>query len=193
MTHLKLLNELERIIGESKDPQAFDELKQYLEECFSPDTPSHNISIGSINMGFGRLYNSVNPDQWEVYESLKDQVVAWFEAIGYRDKIKTPQEDRLIGGSEDTKHTDNPYKPIGLILGEMTIEEARRARELARVCGALTSHYVIEEPENKMAINVTLEPLDNDGNTIQDPRPVDSQLNPIEKFSKAESFPYKRN
>ena len=188
-----MLGKLEHIVTQSGDTQRLTELKRYLEKCFSPDSPSHIINISTINMSFWRSYNLVSPRHFDDYESLREQVVAWFKAIGYRDNIKTPQEDRLTGGSEDLEYADQLYKPIGLIKGEMTIEEARKARELARVSSALRNHYIVEGQENQMYISVTLEPLDVDGNTIRDPIPVDYQLSPLEHFEKAKSFPHRRD
>ncbi len=97
----------------------------------------------------------------------------------------TPQEHLSMGstGCEDME----PYKPLGVQEKEMTIEEADYIR---RVLG----FYRIQMTGKYFGLNVlkgpyriSLEPLDENGNTVRDPRPIDT-----DDFRYSDDFPNKR-
>lgn len=187
-----LIRCLEEIIQRTSNPEEFAGFRSYLEKTFSSDTPSHERGIMDLNIKFICRFRSINPIDADIYDSLRKEAIAILEGMGYRTDILTSQEGALLGSSnQDSK---NPYKPIGLLDGRYSLEEVIRARELAKISG--TFGYFFEEPKSPDTLkgfNITLEPLDANGNTIRDPKPLDENLNPIENYRKSAKFPYRRD
>ena len=70
----------------------------------------------------------------------------------------------------------------------MSVEEANRARELARRQTALGVYFV---NVNDDFVQVSLEPLDVEGNTVRDPQLLDDDLNVLPTIY-SDDFPYRR-
>ncbi len=114
-----------------------------------------------------------------------------------RGYILTSQE-HLLGASSGAGidcqvNRRDPYKPLGLLYGKYTLEEVRRAREDRKAIGAFIWNFEIPGlPETATGVTVTLEPLDENGNTIRDPQPLDENGVPIKDYRKTDYFPCKR-
>lgn len=80
----------------------------------------------------------------------------------------------LLGSTVPAGHA--PYVPTGVLEGKISVEEARKSRELKIIFAALPLHYTLPLHyglEKWFAIPVLFEPLNGKGETIRNPRPVD--------------------
>lgn len=106
----------------------------------------------------------------------------------------TPQEHALLqsgrgadGVSRDS-HTD-PYKPMilrqdpSISIAAVNTQRAKRASY-----GAWGLYFGL----GKELIKITLEPLNEKGETIRDPRPLDERLQPVATYTKSTNFPFPR-
>lgn len=194
MNYQGLVTRLEEIIQMSSEPEEFQGLRAYLERCFSSDIPSHKRRITDLSLEFAHRHRFVRPEDAAAYDSLRKQGIKLLENMGYRSNIWTSQEHAL-GGSSGQVPTD-PYKPLGLLDGTLTLEETRRSRELSRIAGASITFFEFPDttfPKDVLSITVTLEPLDDEGNTIRDPQPLNRNLQPITNYRKTGEFPYRRD
>ena len=113
--------------------------------------------------------------------------------------VLTSQEHNLMAssGAERTALADpeNPYKPLGLLYGKYTLEEIIAARERQKTSGAFIfcGLEISGWPKDRPGIKITLEPLDEGGNTIRDPQPLDDDMNIITGYRKTDEFPYRRD
>jgi len=114
----------------------------------------------------------VPTDEKGPYYSLLDSFVAILEARGYREgpDIRSFQEHRLMGSTLTVKYAEQPYKPIGILDGKLNLKEVQRARELVVMQSAHGIYYGLEPSR---IVKISLEPLDDDGNAIRDPRLLD--------------------
>ena len=193
MQHQAIMNGLNAIIQRSSYSKGFQPLLAYLKLISSQNTPSHLIDLMKLGELTGRCYRFVQSGDIDTYDDLIDQVAESLRQLGYRpvNGIFSSQEHALVGSS--SVDPQNPYKPWTLLSGELTLEEVRKARELSRIMSVLPLYYRIPKAKGgNFPINVTLEQLDENGNTIRDPQPVDESLNPI-THEKSENFPFRRD
>lgn len=197
---MKRITLLERLGGiRSENPEGMQQLKEYLEQCFDPHIPSHLINIENLYTTAPSALD-VNPEDRSDYTRIIREISEHLRRIGYRtlQSILTHQEHILIGSSDAVP--SNLYTPFGLISGEYTLAEIRKARQLQRVYPIyidgfyrlLVSGTVPGFPECSCV--VTLEPLNDKGMTARDPRPVDKHLKPLPArvWKKTENFPFRR-
>ena len=193
MEHQELIQELNLIAKRSENQEGFSKLIDYINKCFSPDTPSHEIGTSRLGLEFQSCRDYVRPEDKESYISLDMQAINFLREMGYRtsSEILTPQEHNLFGS--DVPKNNEPYKPFGLITGELTLEEAIKARELTKTSFAFTPKYYHIKNHDEDFVTISLESLDKDGNTIRDPQPLDENLNPISNYKKSDKFPFRRD
>jgi len=157
----------------------FKSVEIYLDDC----TPTHLLSMNKWN-NLLRIID-VPPGKEEEFSLLEDAVKEILHHRGYRENIYTYQEHQLFG-STVSEYSSRPYVPIGVICGEMTVEEVSYARSLEKIF--LASGYYFG---GELLVNVSLEPLDKEGNTIRDPVLLDDSLAPVHTVY-AENFPCRR-
>jgi hypothetical protein len=171
--------------------RGFQAAEKLIAAIFSEETPTFELADvmrlagGAICFGdLGALLPDGRSDAW-------DEMSLALEAVllqrGYRPvpSISTLQEYKLNCGAALPAHPAQPYMPLGLVnhgadgsLGaasqqlELGPEEAGLARELCVFTGAYGKHY--GSSANGGTLHIFLEPLDGDGNTIRDPRPIDT-------------------
>ena len=191
-----MLAELSEILDNldtEEDTRIAMEPYDYVVKCFDPDTPSHEIFLGKVYRitHRGGLSHLIKREDQNRYEKLVEQVEQILIQRGYRytDYYLTSQEHRILDPSAPHVCEDEPYKPVGITKGELTVEEAKRARELARYSTAL-EHYFCMEKDGRV-VKFSLEPLDENGNTIRDPQVLDDMLNPV-PTQYSDDFPFRR-
>ncbi len=179
--------------GDEIARQDFD----YLSVCLNPETPPHQVD-------FSRLSNSIGylcPDFGKAIE-VETKITALLGERGLLNTglIETPQEHGL-GGTPP--HDKDPYIPIGfqghhaIKPRTISLSEASRARAL-QVRITARADYFVDPPSNCFVdwvpnvVYVTLEPLDEQGRTVRDPRLIDQNLNVVEtRYS--DNFPFRRS
>ncbi len=164
-----------------------EEILKYFIKCLDSDIPSDKILLTKIKSAYN-LYPSIPKDKQERFEEIIKYVLDEMIKKGYRADYRTPQEEKLKGSTEDMKTTEDIYKPIGITNGTLTIKEARRARELAKVQTSFGLYFNLAATPH---VRSSLESLDKDGNTIRDPRLVDENFNPI-PTTYSDDFPGRR-
>lgn len=190
----EILSELERIAKQSGHYEEFADLITYVNKCFDPSTKTHLIDVNKITRKFVQLPKQYILNKKGFYDVLQEALV-FLDNLGYvgGNLHLTYQEHRLVGGTEqDERILKNPYMPIGLAEGKIGIDKARKSRELDVVSGSFPKYFGLEKLFEYGGFYVNLEPLDDDGNTIRDPVPLDKELNPILNYKKSEDFPFKR-
>ena len=180
-----LLQEYQTILGKVSDKRVKETL-DYIANCLDPDAPSHTISKMELLSRTLALWHNLDPNDRQRYEELGDQVDKILEERGYRENIHTYQEHQIIGSTEWIKYAEEPYKPIGIIKGELTVNETNKARQLAKRQSAFGSYFNLDD-----LVQVSLEPLDENGNTIRDPIVLNERLEPL-PTQYAANFPFKR-
>ena len=105
---------------------------------------------------------------------------------GYRVDYHTWQEHRLIGSTVSKNFAEEPHKPLGILRGNLTIEEAQTARRLATFSSAIGRYFYLDG-----FVAISLEQLNVDGNTVRDPQVLDDKLNPI-ATNYSDDFPARR-
>ncbi|OGM01817.1 hypothetical protein A3K72_03385 [Candidatus Woesearchaeota archaeon RBG_13_36_6] len=185
--------EIFKKVDTEEDAKKAVEAYDYLDKCFDPNTPSHEIFLGEVYRitHRGELSHLIKREDQNRYEKLVEQVEQILIQRGYRyaDYYLTSQEHRILDPSAPHVCEDEPYKPVGITNGKLTVEEAKRARELARYTTAFKRWFCMQE-DGKL-VKVSLEPLDKDGNTIIDPQVLDDMLNPV-PTQYSDDFPFRR-
>lgn len=107
----------------------------------------------------------------------------------------TPQEYALLqsgrgaDGIGKELHT-NPYKPMILRENPSTSIAAVNAQRAKRdAYGGWGLYFGLGEK----LIKITLEPLNEKGETVTDPRPLDERLQPVAPYVKSPNFPFARS
>lgn len=190
----QLIKKLEEIVKICGDSEPVKEFQEKIIKYLSPKTPSYERSWEGMAGEIIDITNATSHKYDDTFLSILEDLQKWEELLGYRANIRTLQEHRLIGSSGSFRDI-NPYTPLCLLKNpNMTLDEVRKARELERFSRAFLSCYIIPNyhQTDPSVVRVLLEPLDENGRTIRDPRPVDEYLNVITNFSKSDNFPYKR-
>ena len=170
-----IISEVRRIAKKSGSATEFEGVEALVDKIFDSKTPTYRISTGAtlVNALFGGgLVQLLPEDEKSTYTELLKSLVAVLEERGYREgpDIASFQEHRLIGSTQSVKHTETPYVPIGILDGKLNVQETRKARELAVMRSVFASYYSLEEGT---MVQVVLEPLNGNGETIRDPRILD--------------------
>ena len=183
----------------------------------SPDTPTHEISLDRLwmyshNLGVevNRFLASIEPrfprSKYGVidlelprFDALVEKTEKALLAQGYRDSnsISTLQEVALLDPSLATHlhklSPMNPYIPIGVLTGNLTLAEARRARALAKRTTAPPNRPYNIYGGGIFVTSVdeySLQPLDDEGETIGNPIPLGVHLNPLRRTHYHKNFPF---
>ena len=195
----------------------YNDLKHY----FDPNTPTHErISGGMISNTIGFMTGLYNRKLHKDFIlNLMDDMVEFENFMGYRRlmDIVTLQEHSLLGFGKESHPLDsgehytvkniNPYLSSGLIKKSsifkerypFSLEEINKARELAKYTNAnpffygLESNEELRNPKSPQYIYVTLELLNDLGETVRDPQPIDQNLQIIKNYNKNKHFPFKRD
>lgn len=204
--------ELSRIAGNSAKPDAFRQVEALIDRIFDPRTPTNKIELEASRKIFRFSPDStempVQQDDKEAYGVLQNAIITLLKDRGYRPKgdICTYQEHRLVGSTGQVDEFERtPYTPLGILTGEVTLQEVIRARALMIHTQAMDAMYGLEVEE--IFVPVTLEPLNERGETKRDPRVLDSArleaairvgtADAIEsciiQAEKIPDFPYKRD
>ncbi len=181
-----------------EDEQAIQDFR-YVSLCLDQRTPPHEILFGRLGNNIGYLCS----DFGKALE-VETEITALLRERGLVNTglLETPQEHGL-GGTPSYKL--DPYIPTGVqgddrgIIqpGTLSIKEAGKARAL-QVRTTARSDYFIDPSANCFAdwvpniVYVTLEPLDENGRTVRDPRLIDNELNVVETRY-ADNFPFRRS
>ena len=170
-----------KLIG-SQDRALFDRMDVLIEKLSSA-TPSYRMEYGRAAMVVLKL-GDLTRDRQEEWLSLAADIEAVLYARGYRSKgdIMTAQEHKLIGSSHagvnDTRTDRMRYTPLGILTGNLSIDEVRRARELSAVIDnyPFNAYFVAGNNGTRpMKGMLSLEPLDGNSMTMHDPRPIDKE------------------
>lgn len=202
------LAELRKISGKTDKPAKFRPVRLLIERIFDSRTPTHKFSLIGVTIEFyrGGLWHLVHAEEKDAYSALEEGLVAILTDRGYREDISTFQEHCLFGSTQPITYAKNPYTPIGILKGNITVEEARQARLLAMVRATVHSYYCLLSLRSEV---IALEPLDSSGATIRDPRlinmnrldevlaqgvPVEQAINlSVIPFTKSYNFPNARD
>jgi len=114
--------------------------------------------------------------------------------------LVTPQELALLQsgrGAEGIFPTKNPYKPVAFEkLPTVDIGRLRSQRS-SRGWNAQSLYFGLDENVDygigTGIVRVTREFLDNKGNTLRDPRPLDAGMKLITAYTKSANFPFRRD
>ena len=161
---------------------------KYLSET----TPTYELSIMSATIGPYNLIHSLKDREsgLPIIKQTAEGLTALLHERGYRNNIETHQEHVLCGSSGsglNPNANEFPYTVGAVLNGEITVEEARRARKLEYLHGnAIGKHWGLD------GIHCILLPeIDEKGLTVREPFLVDSKGNVLaEKL--VDGAPYKR-
>ena len=166
---VKQLKAIEALIKSNpKADKDFACLSGLVECIFNSKTPSYALHLEQASIGaylqFGRLLPEASLPQ---FESFLGGLRGVLLKKGYRwsSLIITTQEHELIGSTTDD--TPDVYVPIGLLRGELTLDEVKKARNLRLYLTPLALYYLLDDHTSVTAL---LEKLGPDGRTMQDPR-----------------------
>ncbi len=164
----------------------------YIESCFNPSTPSHDISLhGLYRAGFTALREIPEGQQREEFERIIYKTEGALLERGYRENLQTWVEHKLCGSTVFQGYQENPHTPIGILEGDLTVDEANRARALDKCQSAMDNFFGREKGLAGLLV-VTLEPLDAEGVTVRDPRIVDRETLELVETVYSSDFPYRR-
>lgn len=160
----------------------------YIAICLNPDSPTHLINRVRLSSCVMKVWKSVPNEQKDEYGALCERLDKAFEELGYRDNGMLTYQEHLILPNTVSDYSATPYTPLGIIFGQMTIAEALKARQLAQVNSAQGQWFCMQKSERAY---FALEPLDEKGSTIRDPRMVDDNLHVI-ATQYSPNFPFRR-
>ncbi len=172
-----------------------EEIERLCEKYLSETTSTHRLSImGATIDPYNFFYYLIDKERGlPIIEQLAEKLTALLHERGYRNNVETYQEHRLCGSSGsgcNPNAEEFPYTVGAILNGKITIEEARRARELGYLCGnAYSGHWGFDDGEIYCII---LPEIDDNGLSVRDPVLVDSTGRILaEKL--VDGAPYKRS
>lgn len=140
-----------------------------------------------------------------MYELLEEHQKRESNELDWIVYVLSTQEMCLIGQGLQKEHKEynkyykQPYKLGRIIQGKLTVEEARKKRATRTHSLAFAKYFGLEvhpnseNPKGRYFVNISLEPIDKNGNTIRDPKPLDKSLKLISNYQKSKDFPFKRD
>lgn len=116
--------------------------------------------------------------------------------------LVTPQELALIqSGTEGAKNissTSNPYRPFA--FGRFKNADVANVMAQRAKIGFRSAHsfyFGLDVKRDygigKGYVRITSEPLDDKGNTIRDPQPLDEKMQIMAAYTKSANFPFRRD
>ncbi len=179
----------EKLREASTEPETVARL---CEKYLSETTPTYELSIMGATVDPYNLIHSLKDKAsgLPVIKRMAEGLTALLHEKGYRNNIETHQEQVLFGSSDsglNPNANEFPYTVGAILNGEITIEEARRARKLEHLKRNIIGvHWGID------GLHCILLPeIDDNGLSVRDPILVDSRGNVLaEKLVKG--APYKR-
>ncbi|MDO8554267.1 MAG: hypothetical protein Q7S22_05645 [Candidatus Micrarchaeota archaeon] len=167
------LTELTRILKKIDRREAFHEVGTLIEKIFDPKTPTYELDRFKVQIIFyeNGKHMLIPLDTKKAYEELRQALDEVLRLRGYRSNILTYQEHCLLGSTQSETFARDPYKPIGILRRELGIEETMLARKLELKGGARAYFYGLKR-EGIIGVTTSLEPLDTEGRTVRDPRPI---------------------
>ncbi len=189
MDNQKYITKLQFVRDNSKDPSSFDALFYEVVRCVSPSSETYEKRINCIEAEFYKVRKIVRTKEINILNGLMEDIVSWLRDSGYRglEKILTPQEHLIIGSTGCEKN--DPYFPVGLSDEELSLDEVVKARHLQCKIIGTVCRYIPKE----MIRGISLEELDDKGNTVRDPRPLDINHDFLTDYNKRENFPCQRD
>ncbi len=192
-----ILNEVKKIVARSGHEQwRYTTLLENLEKTFNPKTLSHERDFRHFDMYFVGFINghcSVRDEDKDRFWELRNETAKFLEGLGYRHSLDRLTYQEASFASPPKDEVDNPYTPIGVLSGAITIEEALKARELSVFTYAHSAYFEgLEKAIGLSYVRISLEPLDKDGRSVRDPQLLDEDLKPVTTFEKAKIFPFPR-
>ena len=168
--------------------EPFHIAKKQIADFLNAETPMFKLPC-TMEHGFGvqmfRLAAFLPSEKQGDWIGMCDAMGRTLHEIGFRSSSSaTAQEHKLLGSTVWSGYFSQPYKPIGIICKEMDknehesgmagleMPEAAQARELDIFSKAAPEYY--RRSENSNHLPVFYEPLDEFGNTIRDPRLIDT-------------------
>ncbi len=165
----ELLNQLKSFIENPAKTADFYQAKQLIDKIFDKQTLTFEVSIGAAsNLYF--LVNAVPDTKRDDWKPFCDGIIGLLHDIGYRQDISTQQEHRLVPSTIWEGYT--PHVPTGILEGNLSVGDARKARELELMVFVDSKQYGLP---NETRIPILLEPLNDEGKTVRDPRPIDGK------------------
>ena len=198
------LNTPLQLLEQAAFGEEFRERLQYLNACVEGLIPNYDIDLSRIQFLFHDI--ELGPLETQVTR-LQHSVLAFLQDQGFRGpgQYLTVQELTCIGGTgyagNVSKKSNAIYQPFGVSLGEITLSEARRARELV---GQIRLSIFPEDLFDDINTNLidlmkkgqqyflTLEELSGDGVTEQDPRLIAPDYSVVSEASPRADFPFRR-
>jgi hypothetical protein len=177
------------------DHLSIDHLYFEVAKNLDPNTPPHMKSIGTLRSAAAgairRLPQQRQDEAWQVIDDIESTLFRQ----GYRleSYIYSYQEHRLAGSTITSVGGDkfarlspicekHPYIPLGLLQNQLpladqsfTLEEIAKARLLARLIH-IPRDWFLYLRGVKPLVPASLEQLSPDGQTIQDPHLLDTDL-----------------
>ena len=161
----ELFEELKRA---SREPE---EVLKVREKYLGDNLSSHRFSLMGAHIDSYRLIRNLEKrdEGTLLLDKLAEALALMLQESGYRNNIHTHQEHLLFGssGSGLTKNAhENPYIVGGVLMGDITVEEARRARGLEYMAGnALGRHWGYDDELHCLLLSE----IDDNGITLRDP------------------------
>jgi hypothetical protein len=187
------LNTLERIFDNNAGDMQIMHALDFFRRLENPETPTHSISLSRFYISKAHLFRRVNGSRTLV-EDVMERYESILYEIGYRQNINTAQEHALIGSSEWKDYLDEPYTPIGLIKGSLTLEEVSKARGLLKGHSAIQDYFEVSPEDlvcDNFSIMIKLEDINEEGRTVRDPRICGLDFTPRMTIYKP-NFPFLR-
>lgn len=188
--NLREIRELsEKLKDATTEPE---EVAQLCEKYLSDATPAYELSITGATIDSYRFMRSLKNKETglPLIEQLANGLTAMLHERGYRNNIETHQEHCLCGSSGsglNPNANEFPYTVGAILNGEITVEEARKARKLEYMHGSAIGEYWGIDGMHC----ILLPELDDMGLTVRDPILVDFKGNVLaEKL--VDGAPYKR-
>lgn len=187
--YTEIKNLFDRIRKASNEPLWVEALEG---KYFSPNNSDWEFysPVNAIRDIF-RLYGTLkDPEKSGAdLENLSDSLYKVIFDRGYREDILSHQEHRLTGSSGSGSTTnESPYTVGGILSGKLTLEEARRARDLVQYTEGYGNYWGV-----KGWVTILLPQIDEAGNTIHDPAVVDrNDKNRVIADTLVPDAPYKR-
>lgn len=182
----QLTEDLWRGLGRANKLDGFQAAQKRMLQILNEETPTFEVSSGTHlhTIDFNDLAAVLPPDRQSMWIDIGNALKQIIQARGYRASsiISTPQDHALGGSTIWIGYFEQPYKPLGIMhtemgekgkdLGQLGVEETRLARELDVFTAVHHKYYGLQTDGKQLPI--FFEPLDEKGNTVRDPRAIDT-------------------